>query len=153
MAEPSDVGFPYAAVAAVQRLMDRYGGRGVLIGGIAASLLGRPRFTADVDAMLLASTEDVEQLIAAAAEEDLVPRNEDAATFARRYRILLLHHTASGISVDLSLGALPFEEEMVARSYLHDMGPLRVRLPTPEDLIIMKAIPRRPQDVQDIERL
>jgi hypothetical protein len=133
--------------------MDRHGGRGVLIGGIAASLLGRPRFTADVDAMLLASTEDVDQLIAAAAEEGLVPRNEDAATFARRHRILLLHHTTSGISVDLSLGALPFEEEMVARSHLHDMGPLQVRLPSPEDLIIMKAIPRRPQDVQDIERL
>ena len=47
---------PFSApVAAVQRLLARFGDRGMIIGGIAASLLGRPRLTADVDAVILLS--------------------------------------------------------------------------------------------------
>ncbi len=38
---------------AVQNLLSVFGERGVIIGGIAASLLGKPRFTADVDAVFL----------------------------------------------------------------------------------------------------
>jgi hypothetical protein len=64
---------------------------------------------------------------------------------------LLLQHSASGASIDISLGVLPFEEEVVTRSQLHDAGILSVRLPTPEDLIIMKAVAHRPQDLIDIQ--
>ena len=32
-------------LAALQRLLDRFGERGMIIGGVAASLLGRPRLT------------------------------------------------------------------------------------------------------------
>ena len=42
-----------AAIEAVQRLLAQFDNRGVIIGGIAVGLLGRPRFTEDVDAMFL----------------------------------------------------------------------------------------------------
>jgi hypothetical protein len=48
---------------------------------------------------------------------------------------------------------LPFEEEVVARSKVYDVGLLSVRLPTPEDLIIMKAIAHRPKDLIDIQTI
>jgi hypothetical protein len=48
---------------------------------------------------------------------------------------------------------LPFEEEVVARSKVHDVGMLSVRLPTPEDFIIMKAIAHRPKDLIDIQSI
>jgi len=48
---------------------------------------------------------------------------------------------------------LPFEEEVVARSKVFDVGLLSVRLPTPEDLIIMKAIAHRPKDLIDIQTI
>lgn len=38
------------ALAAVQLVLDTWSERGVIIGGVAASLLGRPRYTADVEA-------------------------------------------------------------------------------------------------------
>lgn len=44
-----------------------------------------------------------------------------------------------------------FEEEVVARSQVYDLGMLSVRLPTPEDLIIMKAVAHRPKDLIDIQ--
>jgi hypothetical protein len=47
-----------------------------------------------------------------------------------------------------------FEEEMVERSVLHEFdNALQIRLPTPEDLIIMKAIAHRPKDYEDIRTL
>jgi predicted nucleotidyltransferase len=73
--------------------------------------------------------------------------------FARRNRILLLHNTASKANIDISLGILPFEEEVVERSILHQLGTLSIRLPTPEDLIIMKAIAQRPKDLEDIKTI
>jgi hypothetical protein len=38
----------------------------------------------------------------------------------------------------------------VERSHEHQAGALRIRLPTPEDLIILKAVAHRPKDLVDI---
>jgi hypothetical protein len=140
-------------LAALQRLIDRFHGQGIVIGGIAASLLGRPRLTADLDAMLLLSIDALPGLVEAAKEEGLLPRVQDAETFARRTRVLLLRHQPSGTAVDISLGTLPFEEEAVGRSVLYSIGPISVRLPTPEDLIIFKAMAHRPKDLLDIQAI
>jgi len=48
---------------------------------------------------------------------------------------------------------LPFESELIDRSEIVRIGGLAVRLPTPEDLIIMKAIAQRPKDLEDIRAI
>ncbi|MCK4452508.1 MAG: nucleotidyltransferase [Anaerolineae bacterium] len=140
-------------IAALQRLLARFGDQGMVIGGVAASLLGKPRLTADVDAVILLSVEDLPHLMEAAAQEGLLPRIANAEDFARRHRVLLLRHQESGIHVDISLGVLPFEVEAVERSIVHHIGSLAIRLPTPEDLIIFKAVAHRPQDLLDIQAI
>jgi len=142
-----------APLAALQRLLARFDDQGIVIGGVATSLLGRPRLTADVDAVILLTVEDLPLLIEAAAQVGLVPRITGAEDFARRHRVLLLRHQESGINVDISLGMLPFEIEAVERSVIHQVGPLAIRLPTPEDLIIFKAVAHRPRDLMDIQAL
>jgi hypothetical protein len=141
----------WAPVAAVQRLIERFADQGVIIGGVAVSLLGRPRLTADVDAMLLLSLDDVPDLVKLARAEGLQPRITDAIEFARRSRVVLLQHIESGINVDISLGLLPFEVEAVTRSIERQVGSLKVRIPAPEDLIILKAVAHRSKDMLDIE--
>lgn len=151
MAAP-DVLEPLAApLAAIQRLIEQFDNRGVIIGGVAASLLGRPRLTADADALLLLSVNDIPRLLELAGTVGLQPRLANAMEFARRNRVLLLQHVATGIGVDISLGLLPFEVETVERSVEHQVGAVRLRLPTPEDLIILKAVAHRPKDMLDIE--
>lgn len=127
----------------VQRLLSRFQNQGMIIGGVAASLLGRPRLTADIDVLLLLSVDDVPALVAAAAEEGLLPRFTDAAACA-------LAHEQSGFPVDIALGCLPFEQEAVERSQCYQVEALTLRLPTPEDLIILKAVAHRPRDLEDI---
>ena len=140
-------------LTALQRLLARFGDRGMVIGGVAASLLGKPRLTDSVDAVILLSVEDLPHLMKAAAHEGIVLRIANAEDFARRHRVLLLRHQESGINVDISLGALPFEVEAVERSIVHHIGSLAIRLPTPEDLIIFKAVAHRPQDLLDIQAI
>jgi hypothetical protein len=116
-------------------------------------LLGKPRLTADVDVMVLLSLPDLPRLMAAAREEGFVFRIREAEEFARRHRVLLLRHQESGINVDVSLGALPFEVEAVERSVVHPIGSVAIRIPTPEDLIILKAVAHRPKDLLDIRAI
>ncbi len=137
-------------INALQRLIESVNDRGVVIGGVAASILGKPRLTADADAIILLSIEDIPHLLVLARREGLLPRLSDVEAFARRSRVLLLRHAESGIDVDISLGLLPFEIEAVERSKEYTAGMLRVRLPTPEDLIILKAVAHRPKDMLDI---
>jgi len=141
------------SLAALKRLLTHFNDQGMVIGGVAASLLGKPRLTADVDAVILLAVEELPRLIEAAAKVELIPRLADAEDFARRHRVLLLRHQPSGIDVDISLGILPFEVEAVERSIVRKVGRLAIRLPTPEDLIIFKAVAHRPQDLLDIQAI
>ncbi len=136
---------------ALQKLIERFNNRGVIIGGIASSLLGKPRLTADLDAMFLASVDDIPEIIAAAEKLGIIPRIEDASEFAKKNRVLLLRHAGSSVNIDISLGILPFEEEAVERSREVNVGGVSVRLPTPEDLVIFKAVAHRPVDLFDIQ--
>jgi len=154
MNQPDHLEPLHEPLEALQRLLSRFNDRGVIIGGTAVSILGRARYTEDVDAMFLLSSEDLPRLLEMAKEEGIEPRIENAIQFARKNRVLLLRHTLTDTGIDISLGALPFEEEMVERSILHEVDDaLQLRLPTPEDLIIMKAVANRPKDLEDIRTI
>lgn len=124
-----------------------------IIGGIAVSLLTEPRTTQDIDATIWSEEISIEVLLASAASVGIVSRIKSPLEFASQARILLLKHQDSGVSIDLSLGALPFEKEMIERSQTIAIGAVRFRVASPEDLIISKAVPMRPQDLADIDKL
>lgn len=142
-----------AALSAVQRVLAHFANQGLIIGGVAVSLLSTPRFTADVDAVVLLTSNDIQELLHIAKEHGLKPRIEHVDEFAKQSRVLLLRHEQSGVNVDISLGALPFEVEAVERGIFYQADHLNVRLPTPEDLIILKAVAHRTKDLADIEAL
>ena len=125
----------------------------MIIGGVAASVLGRPRLTQDVDALAILPEAEWPKALSAAAGHGILPRIENPLDFARRSRVLLMRHSESGIDIDLTFGRLPFEQAAIDNSEIHNIGGLRVSLPRVEDLLIMKAIARRPKDLQDIEGL
>jgi predicted nucleotidyltransferase len=126
----------------------------VLIGGLAVSQLSRPRLTADID--VLAYLDDdgaIPKLIESALSAGFSLRMREAEAFARRNRVLLLIHDQTRIPVDLSLGLLPFEREVIERSSRIAAGDLQLPLPSVEDLIILKAVAHRAVDLQDITSL
>ncbi len=129
------------------RWIDGEGLEATIIGGVAAGLQGQPRLTEDVDAVVIGA--DAESLIETGARFGFVPRISDAIEFSRRTHVLLMRHR-SGVELDLSLGALPFEREAIERAERVDVRGLEISIASAEDLIIMKALARRPQDIADI---
>jgi hypothetical protein len=142
-----------APLQALQDLLVHFNNQGVIIGGIAASLLGTPRYTVDLDAVFLLSFDHLPKLLDEAEKRGIKARIADPIGFARTSHVILLRHESSGTDIYLSLGTLPFEEEMVERSQIFDLGVIKLRLPTPEDLIIMKAVAHRPKDLFDIQAI
>jgi hypothetical protein len=125
----------------------------MVIGGMAASLLGKPRFTADVDIVALTEDENIFNILKTAENIGFKARINNPVEFAKKNRVLLLRHKKSGIDIDISLGLLPFEKEAIKRSVLHKIGGIALKLPAPEDLIILKAVAHRPQDIMDIREI
>jgi predicted nucleotidyltransferase len=123
----------------------------VVVGAVAASLLGRPRTTQDVDLLVLLDENRWEEFIASGRAFGFDQRHADVIRFAREARILLLRHAPSQTDVDMILGMLEFEHELLKRAITCKAGNLKVPLPRPEDLIVLKAIAHRARDVADIE--
>lgn len=152
MAEPVPQPF-LKTLAALTRWLEDVRAPAMIVGGVAASVLGRPRATRDIDALAAVPEDRWVALLESAAKHGLAPRVADPLAFMRRTRVLLLRFEESGIDVDVILGRLQFEEEAISRAEWHDLAGVRVRLPQVEDLLIMKAIAQRPQDLRDIEGL
>lgn len=125
----------------------------VIVGGVAVSLLSRPRFTQDIDALVWLAESDWEPMLAAAPGYGIVPRIGNPLEFAQRTRVLLLRHVATDVDIDLILGGLELEKQTVDGARILDVGGVPVRLPQVEHLLIMKAIAHRPLDLQDVAAL
>ena len=126
------------------------GWRFCFIGGIALQRWGEPRLTGDVDLTILTGfgreADYIEALCGAFAG-----RIPDAAEFAHRSRVLLLR-SERGIPIDISLGALPFEERVVERATIYRfLDNVRLNTCSAEDLIVLKAFADRSRDWSDIE--
>jgi predicted nucleotidyltransferase len=124
-----------------------------IIGGVAIGLIVQPRETQDIDAVAWIDLVDLPGLLKSASGFGFVSRLADPQSFAENSRMVLLTHTETGLSVDVSCGALPFEREMIDRSIEFKVNELIVKVATPEDLLITKAIAHRGKDLIDIENL
>jgi hypothetical protein len=120
------------------------------IGGIAVLHWGEARLTRDADLTIFTGVGGEQDFI----EEILTQfrsRIEDALTFALKHRVLLLNAT-NRIPLDLSLGALPFEESAVRNAAMQEITPgVKLRLCSPAALVVYKVFAGRPQDWLDVE--
>jgi hypothetical protein len=119
------------------------------IGGVVVARWGEPRTTADADLTLLTgfgNEEDfVDPLLAS-----FRARRPDARALALTRRVLLIE-AANTVPLDVSLGALPFEQRLVQRSSDFDIGEgVALRTCSAEDLVVLKAFAGRDVDWLDI---
>jgi predicted nucleotidyltransferase len=139
------------ALKSIDQLLKEDDVEGIIIGGMAVSLLGRPRYTNDIDLVILDLDERLNEFIIKLKRFGIEPRIDNVEDFALKSRVLLMRHTESGINIDISMGILPFEIDAVARRNVKSYSGLELALPTPEDLIIFKSVASRQKDIEDIK--
>jgi len=140
----------FAAALEVQGFMQKRQWPFCFIGGLALLRWGAPRATQDVDVSLFTGFGGEQPYIRELLSH-FTPRVRDAAEFARDNRVVLFL-TSNGVPVDLALGAVPFEEEVVRRASAFEFAP-GVSLVTcsAEDLLVLKSFAARDRDWTDVE--
>jgi hypothetical protein len=120
-----------------------------LIGGMAASLRGQTRTTADVDLVINIDVRQALVLTTRLERSTFRPLFDNVADVVERSFILPLRHRTTNIKVDMSLGLSGFEQKLIGRAEPLDISGTTVSVVTAEDLLVMKILAGRPQDVQD----
>ena len=124
-----------------------------LIGGLAVSLRGQPRVTADVDMVIAVDVERALLLVAALEHSNFRPLFADVTDVVQQSFILPLRHRRTNVKVDLAIGLSGFEQQAIARAERLSVAGTMVSVATAEDLLIMKAMAGRPQDDVDLRGL
>ncbi len=137
------------SVAALGRLLDDLGIRWVLIGALAANRYRiTTRLTGDVDLLLASTGPGLEHL-----ERELAAQGWSVRRAAPGGEILRLRHAELG-AADLIVAATDYEGVAIDRAREETIGGGRaVRVLAPEDVIVLKLIAGRAQDVADIEAI
>jgi len=120
------------------------------IGGLAVQRWSEPRATRDVDATLYVGF-GKEKAAVKEQLQFLQGRIDNVERFAIENRVILLQDL-SGCPIDLSLGAMPFEREMIERSSVQSILPSLpgLRICSPSDLVILKTFAGRDRDWLDV---
>ena len=139
-----------AAAAEVEAFCKAREWRFCFIGGLAVQRWGMPRFTQDVDLTLLTGFGSEEPFVDALLHH-FAGRVREARRFALEHRVVLAR-TASGVDLDIALGALSFEEGAVARATPWRINE-QITLTTcaAEDLLVHKVFAGRDRDWADVE--
>lgn len=138
------------AAHALQAFCDERRFRSCLIGGLAVQRWGEPRLTLDVDLTLLTGFGGEESFVDALLGR-FPGRLPDTRAFALRHRVLLLLGS-EGVPLDVSLGAMPFEERTVERASSFDFGAGATLVTcSAEDLVVHKVFAGRDKDWLDVE--
>ncbi len=120
-----------------------------VIGGIAVSFRGEPRFTADIDVVAGMDCDAAIALLGSADRARFAPLFPDAEDVVRTAFILPLRHRETLVTVDVSIGLTGYERRVIARAPRERVADLLVPVATAEDLIVMKIFAGRPRDAED----
>jgi len=121
-----------------------------IIGGTALPRWGEPRFTKDVDLVVMAPLKEGIDKFVQSLLASFPSRMANPLAFARQTRMILIR-ASNHCDVDISLGLPGYEEEVMRRAVDYDLETGKaVRICSAEDLIIHKCVSGRPQDISDV---
>lgn len=126
----------------------------ITIGGLAVAVIGEPRATVDLDFDIRISRDDNETLsrfLSKAKELGFAFDQAQSLIDAVQRGAFCLRY--AGKRVDFILISTPMEENMLRLAQKVKLFGREAFFPRPEDLILLKIIPGRTQDIADIERI
>jgi predicted nucleotidyltransferase len=145
----------YDALRQVVQLLDELQIPYVVMGGIAARVLGIPRPTHDVDFTLVVDRPVLLQLfdrlealgftIAESYRKCWIDRVEEMPLVKAR-----MYLDGRGVDVDMFLCESTFQESLISRRQRQNVEGIELWMVTPEDLILLKLLAGRTRDWADV---
>lgn len=137
------------AIIRVANLLKHHDLAFALIGGLASSIRGRLRVTADIDIVVDCEVSAAVSLLNQLDKKSFRPFVEDAEISIRQFYVLPIVDVDSGTPIDLAIGASGFEKMVVQRAWTPEGYSIPVA--TAEDLLLMKIMAGRAQDISDVK--
>ena len=108
----------------------------LVLGGLASALVGRPRWTHDID--FLVRPDDARDILEVFAAAGFTTEETDPVWIYKAFK--------DEVMVDvifMVMGGIYLDDQMQARSIEREYEGLRLRIPSPEDQIVIKGIVHR----------
>ena len=127
----------------------------VIVGGIAAGLQGEPRYTRDVDFMILLKTGNIHRLASEArtAGFDIDPSLAETQWHFSGFVRLWLGEPGAQTAVDLMGCTNDFLRQVAFRAQQTRFAGLTVPVASPEDMILFKLSAWRTKDIPDAQAI
>lgn len=123
----------------------------IIIGGIATGILGEPRVTGDVDVDILLRKDEIADFFKKVKSagfkvnlKECKRRIGSTGTFQINY---------GDFHIDFIIASIDLEKEAIKRKQAIKLYNTKAFFPTAEDLILLKIIPARPQDLLDVQNI
>lgn len=141
-----------AAFRKTIQFLEAYRFPAVLIGGLAVSLQGESRTTADIDLMVTIPSAEIQKLARAAQQEGFTVEPELAWTqwVASGFARFWVGPERTGIAIDLMACNSNFLKEVAWRAQHTRLWGEQVRVAAAEDLLLLKAAAWRAKDIADV---
>jgi len=137
-------------LASLRALLDALACPAMVVGGLAVAARGEPRFTRDADVTIVVPDAALPGVVSRAADAGFRALAGDPVAFARSHGVIPCERIADGWRVDLILAMSPYEEAAVARATLERAEDVLLPIATAEDLVVLKLLAGRPQDLDDV---
>lgn len=125
----------------------------IIFGGVAVSVYGEPRFTADIDVNILLEKRKIGEFLKKAKKYGFSPALVNIKEMARKCGVIPLNLKKGEITgkFDIIIAENPMEYAAIERGIVRKIGSMKVRFISPEDLVIYKITSPRPRDLEDLK--
>ena len=122
----------------------------VLMGGIATSILAKPRATFDIDGMIETAEEEIKKILPELKKRGFKFDSRQPLKKIQGLPFLSLYFPSYKTYVDLFIASNEFQKETIKRAKQIKYGRVNIYMVSPEDLILIKLHSGREKDVEDI---
>lgn len=123
----------------------------IVIGGIAVGTLGEPRVTGDVDVDIMLDKDKLPEFLHKAKKVGFKFDEEKCKKRAEATGTLQINY--GDFHIDFIIASIELEKDAFKRKRIIRLYNTKAFFPTPEDLILLKIIPGRPQDLVDADKI
>ena len=144
--------FNHPDIVELIETLNKHGVKFILIGGYAVIHYAEPRYTKDIDFLVGADADNAKSLVAALSEFGIPKDQIRQELFEEEGNFFKFGHPPWRIDLITSVKGASFDE-IYDRSQVQEVGEIELRIIAKEDLIKLKELAGRPQDLLDVEIL